>query len=165
MIKPISLSGNSAKEIELALNRLIREISYQPKSPIDYAPEPVASVASSGGEKGEQGEKGDTGPAGPQGVAGPQGPVGPQGQDGNLVEHTHDEYTKSWINLAVGYDTEPTLNTTIADGDVYNYVYTTETGTATLYRLVPSGSADDAFYATFSNNVLSNLVAKKPLTI
>lgn len=165
MIRPISLSGNSAKEIELALNRLIREISATSKAPtISYAPEPttVATQVEGTGEKGEKGDKGDQGI---QGVAGPIGPAGPQGLPGNLVEHKHDEYLKSWINLATGWSTEPTLNKTIASGDVYNYVFKTATGTATLYRLVPSGSADDAFYSTFSNDVLSNLVATKPITI
>jgi len=55
----------------------------------------------------------------------------------------------------------PTLTQTIADGDVYTYTYSN----GTLYRLVPSGSEQDAFYSSFSGGVLSGLVASKGVTI
>lgn len=68
----------------------------------------------------------------------------------------------TWIGLATGWSTIPTLNTTIADGDVYDYTYA---GGTTYYRLIPSGSADDAFYTTFMAGVLSGLVAKKEVSV
>lgn len=66
-----------------------------------------------------------------------------------------------WIDYTVGFSSTPTLISTIASGDVYQYTY----GADTLYRLVPSGSATDAFYTTFSAGVLSGLVAEKEITI
>ena len=67
----------------------------------------------------------------------------------------------TWIDYATGFSATPTLTQTIADGDVYTYTYSN----GTLYRLVPSGSEQDAFYTTFSGGVLSGLVASKGVTI
>jgi len=83
---------------------------------------------------------------------------GPKGDSG-------DAATTSWIKLATGWKTAPTLNTTIADGDVWNYIYEGSSGDVTYYRLVPSGTADDAFYETFSDGVLSDLIVVKEVTI
>ena len=63
----------------------------------------------------------------------------------------------TWIDYATGFSEIPTLLETIAEGDVYEYTYTN----GTLYRLVPSGSEQDAFYTAFSGGVLSGLVASK----
>ena len=79
----------------------------------------------------------------------------------SIDEDTSDD----WITLVTGYKTIPTLLTTIADGDVYSYTYSTNTIDKTYYRLVPSGLLDDAFYTTFSLGVLSGMVAHKKLTI
>lgn len=78
-----------------------------------------------------------------------------QGYDGSQWLSLYDELT--WIDYVTGFSAIPTLLTTIADGDVYEYTYSN----GTLYRLVPSGSAVDSFYTTFSGGVLSGLVAEK----
>ena len=70
-------------------------------------------------------------------------------------------HDKTWIDYVNGYTTTPTLLQTIADGDVYEYTYTN----TTLYRLVPSGSAIDSFYTTFSGGVLSGLVVEKTIIV
>ena len=66
-----------------------------------------------------------------------------------------------WIDYATGFSADPTLTQTIATGDVYTYTYSN----GTLYRLVPSGSEQDAFYSTFTGGVLGGLVAQKGITI
>lgn len=71
------------------------------------------------------------------------------------------EVPKTWIDYATGFINRPTLLETIGDGDVYEYTYRN----GTLYRLVPSGSAVDAFYRDFSEGVLENLVAEKVIEI
>jgi hypothetical protein len=70
-------------------------------------------------------------------------------------------HDKTWIDYVSGYTTTPTLLQTIADGDVYEYTYTN----TTLYRLVPTGSAIDSFYRTFSGGVLSGLVVEKTIIV
>jgi len=72
---------------------------------------------------------------------------------------------KNWMDYARGWKETPTLNTTIATGDVYDYVFESDSGDVTYYRLVPSGDADDAFYANFSSGELSGLLAKKEITL
>ena len=67
----------------------------------------------------------------------------------------------TWIDYAAGFSADPVLTQTIASGDVYTYTYSN----GTLYRLVPSGSEQDAFYSTFTSSVLSDLVAQKGITI
>lgn len=57
--------------------------------------------------------------------------------------------------------TSQVLTTTIDIGDVYTYTY----GVDVLYRLVPSGSEQDAFYSAFSSNVLSGLIVTKGVTV
>jgi hypothetical protein len=55
----------------------------------------------------------------------------------------------------------PTLLTTIAEGDVYEYTYVD----GTAYRLVPSGAAEDAFYNTFSGGVLSDKIVGRGMSL
>jgi hypothetical protein len=97
-VKPISLRSNDTKEVELALNRLIRELDRSGNgstlpSNIDYAPGPSTTKGEKGdqGLQGEKGDKGETsfggpagiqGPTGPTGATGPVGPAGPQGDQG-----------------------------------------------------------------------------------
>ena len=71
------------------------------------------------------------------------------------------EASLTWIDYATGFTSDPTLTQTIATGDVYTYTYASDT----LYRLVPSGSEQDAFYSVFAGGVLSALVATKRITI
>lgn len=73
---------------------------------------------------------------------------------------------KTWIDYVAGFKIEPTLNTTIASGDVYNYVYESSPSDITYYRLVPNSSADpDAFYTTFSGGILSGEIVRKGITL
>ena len=67
----------------------------------------------------------------------------------------------TWIDYVTGFTSEPTLTQTISTGDVYTYTYPN----TVLYRLVPSGLEQDAFYSVFSGGVLSVLVATKGITI
>lgn len=76
-----------------------------------------------------------------------------------------DTVSSTWMGLASGFKTEPTFNTTIGLGDVWNYVYSSSGGDVTYYRLVPSGAADDAFYEDFDGSNLTNLVATKAITL
>jgi hypothetical protein len=87
------------------------------------------------------------------------------GTRGQYLEKTGDgaseiAWKTSWMDLVRGYNSIPLLHATIADGDVYRYTYD---GGVTYYRLVPSGAAEDAFYASFSEGNLSGLVAKKKM--
>lgn len=66
--------------------------------------------------------------------------------------------TIKWFDYIVGSSSN-SLNTTIATGYVINYVY----AGVTVYRLFPTGTAIDAFYSTFSNGVLSGLLAQKTI--
>ena len=67
----------------------------------------------------------------------------------------------SWFDYVSMYSTIPVKIATISDGDVYRYEY----GSATLYRLVPSGNLNDSFYSSFQNNTLSGLVSERILDI
>lgn len=142
------------------------------------------------GDKGDKGDKGIDGKAGKDGQDGKDG-VGiesiEEAVDGSIVFNLSDGsqydvdvsglmqeatqnivssntvrlHDKTWIDYVNGYTTTPTLLSTIADGDVYEYTYTN----TTLYRLVPSGSAIDSFYTAFSGGVLSGLVVEKTIIV
>lgn len=142
------------------------------------------------GDKGDKGDKGIDGKTGKDGQDGKDG-VGiesiEEAVDGTIVFNLSDGsqydvdvsglmqeatqnivssntvrlHDKTWIDYVNGYTTTPTLLSTIADGDVYQYTYSN----ATLYRLVPSGAAIDSFYRTFSGGVLSGLVVEKTIQI
>lgn len=62
----------------------------------------------------------------------------------------------TWIYYATTWSVSPTLNSSIAGGDVYNYTLS-ET---TRYRFVPTtyDPTLDAFYTTFSGGVLSGII-------
>ena len=79
----------------------------------------------------------------------------------NVQDALEEVSLPKWIDYATGFSVIPALTQTIADGDVYEYTYSN----GTLYRLVPSGSEQDAFYSAFSGGVLSGLVASKGVTI
>lgn len=145
------------------------------------------------GPKGDKGDKGDKGIDGKTGKDGQDGKDGigidsiEEAVDGSIVFNLSDGsqydvdvsglmqeatqnivssntvrlHDKTWIDYVNGYTTTPTLLSTIADGDVYEYTYTN----TTLYRLVPSGSAIDSFYTTFSGGVLSGLVVEKTIIV
>lgn len=139
------------------------------------------------GPKGEKGIDGKTGKDGQDGKDGVGIESIEEAVDGNIVFNLSDGsqydvdvsglmqeatqnivssntvrlHDKTWIDYVSGYTTTPTLLQTIADGDVYEYTYTN----TTLYRLVPSGSAIDSFYTTFSGGVLSGLVVEKTIIV
>jgi len=71
----------------------------------------------------------------------------------------------TWSDLVNGFKTTPTLLTTTVDGDVYEYIFEGSGGDVTLYRLVPSGAEDDAFYTSFVDPVLSGLVVTKKVLL
>ena len=70
-----------------------------------------------------------------------------------------------WMSLVRGYNTTPTLNTTLAGGEVYNYVFTSSPTNKTYYRYIATDGSDDAFYSSFNGSTLSGLVARKAITI
>ena len=65
----------------------------------------------------------------------------------------------TWNFLAATWSIEPTFNTNITGGSVYNY---TLDGT-TRYRFVPSpyDAGLDAFYSNFSNPTLTGLIVTR----
>ena len=67
--------------------------------------------------------------------------------------------TFTWTYLYTKWSVEPTLNTTITGGDVYNY---TLDGT-TRYRFVPTiyDPKQDAFYSNFDGTNLTGLITTK----
>ena len=70
-----------------------------------------------------------------------------------------------WMTLTRGFKTEPTLNTTIAGGDVYNYVYESSPTDKTYYRYIATDGSEDAYYEDFSGGILSNLITKKKIIV
>jgi hypothetical protein len=70
-----------------------------------------------------------------------------------------------WMTLTRGFKIEPTFNSTIAGGDVYDYVYSSTPTDKTYYRYIATDGSEDAYYENFSGGILSNLVAKKQIII
>jgi hypothetical protein len=70
-----------------------------------------------------------------------------------------------WMGLVRGYKTTPVLNATIASGTVYTYVYTSSPSDKTYYRFIATDGSEDSFYASFNGTTLSNLVARKAISI
>ena len=67
--------------------------------------------------------------------------------------------SRTWIDYATGFNSNPTLLETTAEGDVYEYQYEN----ATLYRLI--GATEDSFYRQFVSPTLSDLVVTKSIII
>jgi len=69
------------------------------------------------------------------------------------------EGVTTWSYYATTWSVEPTLNSSITGGDVYDY---TLNGT-TRYRFVPDpyDPTQDAFYSTFSAGVLSDIIVTR----
>ncbi len=67
--------------------------------------------------------------------------------------------TNTWSYYNYNWSVEPTLNSSIAGGDVYNY---TLDGT-TRYRFIPTAydPTQDAFYSSFSAGTLSGLIVTR----
>lgn len=86
---------------------------------------------------------------------------------GVTIDNSNQEYPvisstegiSTWSYYATTWSVEPTLNSSITGGDVYNY---TLNGT-TRYRFVPTtyDSTQDAFYSTFSAGVLSDIIVTR----
>tara|TARA_R110002012_G_scaffold284722_1_gene475600 strand:- start:517 stop:1131 length:615 start_codon:yes stop_codon:yes gene_type:complete len=65
----------------------------------------------------------------------------------------------TWEYLVYNWSSEPTLNTAIVGGDVYDY----ELDGVTRYRFVPNpyDSTQDAFYSDFDGTNLTNLIVTR----
>lgn len=65
----------------------------------------------------------------------------------------------TWDYYVMHWDTEPTLNATITNGEVYNYTL----DGVTRYRFVPTTytSSGDAFYTTFDGSNLTGLIISR----
>lgn len=70
-----------------------------------------------------------------------------------------------WMSLTRGFKTEPTFNSAIAGGDVYNYVYESSPSDKTYYRYIATDGSEDAYYENFSGAILTNLIAKKKIVL
>lgn len=68
----------------------------------------------------------------------------------------------SWIDYVTGTSQEPTLNTTLASGPVYDYVY----GSTTIYRHIPDANPyGDTFYTNFDGTTLSGVIVSRSTSI
>lgn len=68
----------------------------------------------------------------------------------------------SWIEYVTGTSQEPTLNTTLASGPVYDYVY----GSTTIYRHIPDANPyGDTFYTDFDGTTLSGVIVSRSTSI
>lgn len=104
--------------------------------------------------------------SGAQGIQGVQGEQGIQGEKGDKGDKGDtSDLSAEWIGLATGWKTTPSFNSTIAAGDVWDYVFETAGGDVTYYRLVPSPyvTENDAFYDTFSGGNLSGLIVSREI--
>lgn len=70
-----------------------------------------------------------------------------------------------WMTLVRGYNTTPTLLTSLVNGDVYSYIYNSSPSNITYYRFIATDGSEDKFYSYFSGNTLSGLVASKSIFI
>lgn len=142
------------------------------------------------GPRGETGESGPRGPQGEAGAEGPRGEKGAEGKkgkaprhriDGNAVqfEQPNGQFGKripfniqntyyssgrglTWIDYATSFAVDPVLLETIAEGEVYEYNYSSG---KTYYRLV--GDPIDAFYTTYDSNTntFGSVLAEKQQVI
>jgi hypothetical protein len=73
------------------------------------------------------------------------------------------ELKRSWINLVIGFNSEPILLSTSLSGEVYQYNYDAST---TYYRFISNDNSIDAFYDSYTApNVLGTVVATKKVVI
>ena len=70
-----------------------------------------------------------------------------------------------WMALARGWDVEPTLNTTIAGGEVWNYHYDNGAGGVGYFRYIADDGSLDAFYSGFSDPTLSGFIVEKKIIL
>jgi hypothetical protein len=70
-----------------------------------------------------------------------------------------------WMTLVRGYNTTPTLLTSLGNGDVYSYIYNSSPSNITYYRFIATDGSEDKFYSYFSGNTLSGLIASKSIFI
>jgi len=70
-----------------------------------------------------------------------------------------------WMTLVRGYNTVPTLLTTIQTGVIYTYVYNSTPTNKTYYRFISTDGGTDEFYTAWDGDKLSGLVASKSITI
>lgn len=113
------------------------------------------------GPTGATGATGATGPAGATGATGPTGPTGATGATGPQGDPGVSDFP-TWTDLAVGWNAEPSFNTSLAGGDVYTYTY--DTG-ITYYRYIANDGSIDAFYDNFDGVNLTTLIIQKKISI
>lgn len=79
--------------------------------------------------------------------------------DGTQFIEGSSDFLFTWEYLVANWSVEPSLNTAIAGGDVYDY---TLNGT-TRYRFVPTtyDPTQDAFYESFDGTTLTTLITKR----
>jgi hypothetical protein len=71
-----------------------------------------------------------------------------------------------WLSLSTGFHIEPTLNTSLAEGDVYNYIYLNEDTTlTTYYRYIKTDGTLDAFYSGFDGTNLTGFIVQKEIIL
>jgi hypothetical protein len=70
-----------------------------------------------------------------------------------------------WMTLVRGYKSVPTLSATLASGKVYSYLYASQPSDKAYYRFIATDGSEDSFYASFDGTSLSNIVAKKAITL
>lgn len=80
-------------------------------------------------------------------------------QGGTFKKVYISDFLFTWEYLVANWSVEPSLNTAIAGGDVYDY---TLNGT-TRYRFVPTtyDPTQDAFYESFDGTTLTTLITKR----
>lgn len=83
------------------------------------------------------------------------GKDGIQGEPGEGVE-------TSWLGLATGFESLPIIVSTISSGVIYAYRYF---GNITFYRYIANNGTLDAFYRSFTDGVLSDIIASKKLDV
>lgn len=167
-----TLAGHTSMHVNLndaveAIEAVIGISGSSDPNSIQYR---LANISGSVGPQGPQGIQGEPGPSGSVGPQGPSGSIGPQGIQGEVgpqgpsgsVGPAGPSPFPTWIDLATGWNAEPTLNTTIPSGEVYTYTYN---GPATYYRFIATDGSQDAFYENFDGVTLTDLVKEKQITI
>jgi hypothetical protein len=75
------------------------------------------------------------------------------------TNNTLQDVTQTWEHLISAWSYEPTFNSYLSSGDVYEYVYSDKT----MYRFVPAPytTDQDAFYLNFDGAILSGFVVSR----
>jgi hypothetical protein len=79
--------------------------------------------------------------------------------DVNIISGTTNNNLTNWTFLVTNFDTSPTINGTITQGVVYNYIY----DNITRYRFVPTiyDPKEDSFYSGFNGTTLTGKIISR----